>query len=165
MGRSPSLAFADPAFGERPQAEALEADESRGVALVVDVVGIEGRRRLVKEIVTVGAPALHDRGNLLEVCAFARGDVDAALAHAAHVLSETFETQRIEHAFLVSPEDCARLDWGAVAFIVSAAGGASCRLDGQPLDIFDDFGLRSADLLVCASPAIRERILARLLAG
>ncbi len=57
------------------------------------------------------------------------------------------------------------LDWGAVAFIVSAAGGASCRLDGQPLDIFDDFGLRSADLLVCASPAIRERILARLLAG
>ncbi len=54
------------------------------------------------------------------------------------------------------------LDWGAVAFIVAAAGGAACGIDGEPLEVFDNFGLRSADLLVCASPAIRERILALL---
>lgn len=47
-----------------------------------------------------GAPAIHDGGNLLEVCAFARGDVEAALASSAHVVEETFTTQRIEHAFL-----------------------------------------------------------------
>lgn len=46
------------------------------------------------------APAIHPGGNLLEVCAFSRGDVDAALADAAHVVEETFTTQRIEHAFL-----------------------------------------------------------------
>ncbi len=49
-----------------------------------------------------GAPQLHPGapGNVLSVSEVKRGDVDAALATAAHVLTETFETQRIEHAFL-----------------------------------------------------------------
>src|SRR5205823_11869122 len=47
-----------------------------------------------------GAPALHPDGNVLSVSAYARGDVDAALASAAHVASETFRTQFVEHAFL-----------------------------------------------------------------
>ena len=46
------------------------------------------------------APSIHPDGNLLEVCAFSRGDVEAALAESAHVVEETFSTQRIEHAFL-----------------------------------------------------------------
>jgi xanthine dehydrogenase molybdenum-binding subunit len=57
------------------------------------------------EALAPGAPRLHERGNVLEVCSFARGDVDAALAAAAHVVSERFHTQRIEHAFL-EPEAC-----------------------------------------------------------
>lgn len=51
------------------------------------------------------APALHPGGNLLEACAFGRGDVAAVLAGSAHVVEETFTTQRIEHAFL-EPEAC-----------------------------------------------------------
>lgn len=51
------------------------------------------------------AQALHEGGNLLEACAFARGDVDAALASSAHVVRQRFTTQRIEHAFL-EPEAC-----------------------------------------------------------
>jgi selenium-dependent xanthine dehydrogenase len=51
------------------------------------------------------APALHAGGNLLEVCAYSRGDVDAALAASEHVVSQDFRTQRIEHAFL-EPEAC-----------------------------------------------------------
>ncbi len=51
------------------------------------------------------APPLHSGGNLLEVCAFARGDVESALSTSAHIVNETFETQRIEHAFL-EPEAC-----------------------------------------------------------
>jgi xanthine dehydrogenase molybdenum-binding subunit len=38
--------------------------------------------------------------NVLSVSEYARGDVDAALAASAHVVHETFQTQRIEHAFL-----------------------------------------------------------------
>jgi len=57
---------------------------------------------------TPGAPAVHDGGNLLEACGFRRGDVDAALAASAHVVEETFTTQRIEHAFL-EPEACVAL--------------------------------------------------------
>ncbi len=46
------------------------------------------------------APSLHEGGNLLSTSAIERGDVDAQLEGAAHVLTETFRTQFIEHAFL-----------------------------------------------------------------
>jgi xanthine dehydrogenase molybdenum-binding subunit len=46
------------------------------------------------------SPPIHHGGNLLEVCAFSRGDVETALAGSAHTVEETFRTQRIEHAFL-----------------------------------------------------------------
>ena len=48
------------------------------------------------------APQLHPHaaGNVLSVSVVRRGDVDAALAGSAHVLTETFSTQFIEHAFL-----------------------------------------------------------------
>ena len=42
-------------------------------------------------------------GNVLSRSTYARGDVDAALAGAAHVVRETFQTQRVDHAF-VEPE-------------------------------------------------------------
>ena len=39
-------------------------------------------------------------GNVLSRSEYSRGDVDAALSTSAHVVTETFHTQRIEHAFL-----------------------------------------------------------------
>ncbi len=51
------------------------------------------------------APPIHETGNLLSTSAIQRGDVDAALAGAAHVVSERFRTQPVEHAFL-EPEAC-----------------------------------------------------------
>ncbi len=51
------------------------------------------------------APAVHDGGNLLSLSVVRRGDVDAALAGAAFVASDTFRTGAIEHAFL-EPESC-----------------------------------------------------------
>jgi len=51
------------------------------------------------------APKIHPDGNLLEICAFSRGDVETALSEAEHVVEEIFTTQRIEHAFL-EPEAC-----------------------------------------------------------
>ena len=39
-------------------------------------------------------------GNVLSKSVYRRGDVDAALEQSAHVVNETFQTQRIEHAFL-----------------------------------------------------------------
>ena len=47
-----------------------------------------------------GAPQIHEGGNVLSVSKVKRGDVDAALAAAAHVVTETFQTQWVEHAFL-----------------------------------------------------------------
>jgi aldehyde oxidoreductase len=39
-------------------------------------------------------------GNLLSRSAYARGDVEGALAASAHTVHEVFQTQRVEHAFL-----------------------------------------------------------------
>jgi xanthine dehydrogenase molybdenum-binding subunit len=47
-----------------------------------------------------GAPRLHEGGNLLSRCVIRRGSIETAMAGAAHVATGTFETQRIEHAFL-----------------------------------------------------------------
>jgi len=69
-----------------------------------------------------GAPLLHPGGNLLSTSTVRRGDVDAALATAAHVASDTFTTQRIEHAFL-EPE--------AALVIPASANG-----DGPRLQVF-----------------------------
>ena len=51
------------------------------------------------------APAIHPGGNVLSVSKVDRGDVDTALENASYVVSETFRTQHIEHAFL-EPESC-----------------------------------------------------------
>ncbi len=42
-------------------------------------------------------------GNVLSRSVYRRGDAEAALSNAAHVVRETFQTQRIDHAF-VEPE-------------------------------------------------------------
>ena len=52
------------------------------------------------EAMDPAAPRLHESGNVLSVSRVQRGDVDAALAGAAHVVEETYRTQCIEHAFL-----------------------------------------------------------------
>ena len=57
------------------------------------------------EALAEGSPRIHEKGNVLSTSVVKRGDVDAALAASAHVATESFRTQRIEHAFL-EPESC-----------------------------------------------------------
>jgi xanthine dehydrogenase molybdenum-binding subunit len=52
------------------------------------------------EAMREGAPALHEGGNMLSVSVLRRGDAEAAIACAAHVVSDTFTTAAIEHAYL-----------------------------------------------------------------
>jgi len=73
------------------------------------------------------APKLHPGGNVLSVSRVRRGDVDSALAASAHVATETFQTQFIEHAFL-EPES---------AFVVREPDGLF-RVYSQGQGIWDD---------------------------
>ena len=58
------------------------------------------------EAIRPGAPQVNPRhDNVLSVTRYARGDVEAALAASAHVVRDTWTTQRIEHLFL-EPEAC-----------------------------------------------------------
>jgi xanthine dehydrogenase molybdenum-binding subunit len=86
---------------------ALVAAESRAAARAAAAL-VEVEYEVLEPITDVasalapGAPQLHAHapGNVLSVSVVARGDVDAALAGAAHVVTDTYTTQRIEHAFL-----------------------------------------------------------------
>jgi len=75
-----------------------------------------------------GAPRAHPGcDNLLSRSAIHRGDVAAALAASAHVVSDVWRTQRIEHLFL-EPE-CA---------LAEPDGAGGLRLHSQGQGIFDD---------------------------
>src|SRR5438445_821549 len=79
-------------FSDHPRARVLAIDTSRaerhpGVVAVVTARDVPGERR---------------QGLITKVW---RGDVAVALASAAHVAAETFQTQFVEHAFL-EPESC-----------------------------------------------------------
>ena len=93
-----------------------------------------------------GAPSLHEGGNLLSTCVITRGDVDAALAGAAHVVTDTFETQRIEHAFL-EPE-------AALAVPGDGAGEPRLHIYSQGQGAWDD-RRQIASILGLPEPAVR----------
>lgn len=74
-------------------------------------------------------PDTHPQGNLLSKSAIVRGEpVDPVFAKCAHIVEESFETQRIEHAFL-EPEAC-------IAYPYNADGVMEVLTQGQ--GVFDD---------------------------
>lgn len=111
---------------------AVAADSTRAAREAAQAIEIEYE---VLEPVTSaeaallpGAPQIGPKaGNLLSKSVIKKGDADAALKTAAHVLEETFQTQRIEHAFL-EPES-------ALA-VPQSDGGLQLYTQGQ--GIFDD---------------------------
>ena len=80
------------------------------------------------EALKPGAPHVHSTDtlypapNLLQpMTAFARGDVDAALRSAAHVIEQTFVTQAVDPAFL-EPEAC---------LVIPRGNGVTVHTDSQ----------------------------------
>jgi len=68
---------------------------------VLALVVADDRETARRAAVATDEPAVWGLdGNVLSTSRYARGDVDAALAGSAHVVRETFRTQRVEHAFL-----------------------------------------------------------------
>lgn len=85
-----------------------------------------------------GAPRLHENGNLLSTSTLHRGDVDAALAGAAHVLTETFRTQFIEHAFLEPESSLAVPDPGGPGSGGPGSRGPGMRVYSQGQGVWED---------------------------
>jgi len=101
-----ALVVADSAFHARQAAEKVDVDYEVLPPVTNPFVALEP-----------GAPQVHAPGNLhmspnlIDTTAFARGDADAVLASATHIIEQTFSTQPIEIAFL-EPEACLVLPQG-----------------------------------------------------
>jgi xanthine dehydrogenase molybdenum-binding subunit len=81
---------------------AEDKEAARGAAALVEVT-YEPLRPITDPVAAVDDPedAVWELdGNVLSRSVYARGDVSAALEASAHRVHETFQTQRIEHAFL-----------------------------------------------------------------
>jgi xanthine dehydrogenase molybdenum-binding subunit len=130
-----ALVLADTRWHAHRAADALEAAvEFEVLAPVTDPIAA----------LAPDSPRVHEGGNLLEVCAFSRGDVDEALATSAHVLEQTFVTQRVEHAFL-EPEACLAMPAGD-----GGLDAASLKVFSQGQGVHDD-QLQIARVL-CVAP-------------
>jgi len=92
-----------------------------------------------------GAPQVNPKhGNVLSTTRFQRGDVDAALAASAHVVTGTWATQRIEHLYL-EPE----------AALARPLPDGRLQLYSQGQGIFDD---RRQVAAVLGEPEDRVRV-------
>ena len=81
---------------------AATKQQARSAAQLIDVI-YEVHRPITDPVAAIDDPEIAVFGttsNVLSTSAYARGDVDGALANSAHVVREVFQTQRIEHAFL-----------------------------------------------------------------
>jgi xanthine dehydrogenase molybdenum-binding subunit len=82
-------------------------------------------RPIVDAVAAIDDPEIAVWGtdsNVLSRSEYVRGDVDAALAASAHVVTETFQTQRIEHAFLEPESTLAVPDTDAGTMHVYSGG-------------------------------------------
>jgi aldehyde oxidoreductase len=81
---------------------ATTKQSARDAATLIDVT-YDVHRPLTDAVAAISDTEIAVFGttsNVLSTSAYARGDVSTALAASAHVVSEVFHTQRIEHAFL-----------------------------------------------------------------
>ncbi|MHC1691445.1 MAG: selenium-dependent xanthine dehydrogenase [Sphaerochaetaceae bacterium] len=53
-----------------------------------------------QEALKTGAPKIHSKGNILTTERLKRGNAEEALAHSAHVVTQTYSTPFTEHAFM-----------------------------------------------------------------
>jgi selenium-dependent xanthine dehydrogenase len=114
-----ALVVADSAFHARQAAENVRVDYEVYEPVTDPLAALEA-----------GAPQVHAPGNLdvrpnlLDTTAFSRGDVDAALAMAAHIIEETFSTQPVEPAFL-EPEASLAIPQGKGIKVFSQSQGST----------------------------------------
>jgi len=114
-----ALVVADTLFHAREAAKQIKVDYEVLPPVTDPVAALEP-----------GAPQVHAPGNLhvhpnlLDTTAFARGDVDAALAQSAHVIEQTFHTQLVDPAFL-EPEACLVLPQGRGVKVYSQSQGST----------------------------------------
>ena len=91
---------------------AVAADSPRTARAAVALIEVEYEVlppvTSVEQALAPGAPLVDPGGNAMPASILRRGDVDKALAKAAQVVSEKFQTQFIDHAFL-EPESCLAL--------------------------------------------------------
>jgi selenium-dependent xanthine dehydrogenase len=108
------------------------------------------------EAMKPGAPLVHPAdtfsprpSNILQpITAFSRGDVDAALAQAAHVIETTFQTQPIEIAFL-EPEACLAVPQGDGVKVYTDSQGSV--YDHQQIAKVLNLDPKHVEIALCAS--------------
>jgi len=114
-----ALVVADTMFHAREAVKQIKVDYQVYAPVTDPIAALE------PDAPQVHAPGnLHVHPNLLDTTAFARGDVDAALAASTHVVEQTFYTQPVDPAFL-EPEACLVVPQGNGVKVYSQSQGST----------------------------------------
>lgn len=89
------------------ESEPVLADAVRAVRVEYDPLPVISD---IDEALADGAYSLHSQGNVMGGKRIRKGDADAALAGSDVVITETFQTQTVDHAFLDLEAGIARFD-------------------------------------------------------
>ncbi len=73
-----------------------------------------------EEAMAHGAPALHEKGNLLHRRVVVKGDVSSSMAKAAVVVERTYQTSHIEHTYLEPDAGVGYQDWDGTLVIMAS---------------------------------------------
>ncbi len=128
---------------------ASDVATARRAAAAIEIV-YEVRSPLTDPIEALSSPenaVWGLEGNTLSVSRYSRGDADTALAAAAHVVDEVFETQRVEQAFL-EPE--------STLAVPTEDGGLKVYSGGQ--GVWDDRDQIAAALGIDSSRVVVELV-------
>jgi CO/xanthine dehydrogenase Mo-binding subunit len=74
----------------------------------------------VEEAMAHGAPALHEKGNLLHKRVVIKGDASSFMAKAAVVVERTYQTSHIEHTYLEPDAGVGYQDWDGTLVIMAS---------------------------------------------
>jgi xanthine dehydrogenase molybdenum-binding subunit len=109
---------------------AVAADSERIAREACELIEIdyEVRAPLTNAEAALEGPAIHKKGNLLSTSKFVRGNPDEMEKASKHIVTETFDTQFIEHLFL-EPESC---------LVVPPKDGGPFTMYSQGQGVFDD---------------------------
>lgn len=136
--------------GDAIAAVAAETPDQARSALAAIVVELEPLPWVTEPLAALGAdaPLLHAGGNLLHRVDYARGDLDAAFASAAHVVEDVYRTGRQMHAFLETEGGIAEPD-GQGGLLVHVG---SHHAAGDRRDLAHILGLDPARIRVVTGP-------------
>jgi len=74
----------------------------------------------IEEALAENAPRVHEKGNLLQHTRVRKGDLEAGIARSRYIVEDTYQTQRVDHAYIEPETSVAFMDERGVLNVLTS---------------------------------------------